>query len=59
MSSMAGHDVLAITLRAIWYYLARSPQAMESLRSEFLPLENEYAPGLPVPYDKLTGLSYL
>ncbi|PLB50941.1 cytochrome P450 [Aspergillus steynii IBT 23096] len=31
---MAGHDVLAITLRAIWYYLAQNPRVAKILRAE-------------------------
>ncbi|KAL9625856.1 MAG: hypothetical protein Q9160_000176 [Pyrenula sp. 1 TL-2023] len=56
---MAGHDVLAITLRAIWYYLARSPKAMKMLRADFQQLEEEYPSNEPVPYEKLSELPYL
>ena len=41
--SMAGHDVLAVTLRAILYYVARSPRIETKLRTELVTLEPQYA----------------
>ncbi|RAL13169.1 cytochrome P450 [Aspergillus homomorphus CBS 101889] len=31
---MAGHDVLAVTLRAMWYFLAQNPPVLQKLRNE-------------------------
>ncbi|KAI0010205.1 benzoate 4-monooxygenase cytochrome P450 [Xylariaceae sp. FL0662B] len=56
---MAGHDVLAVTLRAIMYYLARTPRVAEKLRAELATLEAKYPLPSAIPYAELTKLSYL
>ncbi|KAG8159162.1 hypothetical protein KVR01_010823 [Diaporthe batatas] len=55
----AGHDVLAITLRAIWYYLARNPRVLKKLRSEIETVSTECPPGSVVTYSTASGLEYL
>ena len=57
--SMAGHDVLAVTLRAILYYVARTPRVETKLRTELATLEPQYAVSNRVPYVELVKLSYL
>ena len=57
--SMAGHDVLAVTLRAILYYVARAPRVEKKLRTELATLELHHTLSSSVPYAKLTKLSYL
>ncbi|KAI0865170.1 benzoate 4-monooxygenase cytochrome P450 [Xylaria cubensis] len=52
---MAGHDVLAVTLRAVLYYVARNPRVEERLRAELAVFDE----GHPVAYDELTKLPYL
>ncbi|KAA8565434.1 hypothetical protein EYC84_009294 [Monilinia fructicola] len=56
---MAGHDVLAITLRSIFYYLARTPQVLSKLRREIAPLEEKYPLPQIVPYIEVSHLPYL
>ncbi|KAI0114132.1 benzoate 4-monooxygenase cytochrome P450 [Nemania sp. FL0031] len=51
---MAGHDVLAVTIRAVLYYVARHPHVEEKLRAELMML----GPGT-IPYVELTKLPYL
>ena len=58
-TSIAGHDVLAITLRAIFYYLARSPRVMTKLRDEIASLDNSYTLSEPLPYSEVTNFTYL
>ncbi|KAI0973508.1 benzoate 4-monooxygenase cytochrome P450 [Xylaria arbuscula] len=52
---MAGHDVMAVTLGAVLYYVARNPRVEEKLRHELAVLKK----GQPVAFDKLTKLPYL
>lgn len=56
---MAGHDVLAITLRAIFYYLVKHPLVLSKLKDEIAPLNMEYSPEFTIPYSKLATLPYL
>lgn len=55
---MAGHDVLAITLRAIFYYVAKYPEVSDTLRQEFEGVEEEPDTGT-VSYETLSRLPYL
>lgn len=53
---MAGHDVLAITLRAIIHHLSRNPRVQAALRAEL----NSVTPNADsVPYTTLNSLPYL
>ncbi|KAB8293722.1 hypothetical protein EYC80_009207 [Monilinia laxa] len=56
---MAGHDVLAITLRSIFYYLARTPQVLGKLRKEIAPHEEKYPLPHVVSYIEVRYLPYL
>ena len=56
---MAGHDVLAITLRTIFYHLARTPAAATKLREELQAISPEYPTNVPLPYDVLADCQYL
>jgi cytochrome P450 len=51
---MAGHDVLAVTIRAVLYYVARNSMVEEKLRAELSLL----GPKIP-PYSEITKLPYL
>ncbi|KAK6951538.1 hypothetical protein Daesc_006059 [Daldinia eschscholtzii] len=39
----AGHDVLAITIRAIWYYLSQNPRVLNKLRAEIRSASEGYS----------------
>jgi cytochrome P450 len=56
---MAGHDVLAVTLRAIIYYVARTPRVEEKLRAELRSVYSKCAPQEVVSYEELTRLPFL
>ena len=60
---MAGHDVLAITLRAIWYYLAQNPRVVKNLREEIATARREEGlsddENSQLPYSKASSLPYL
>ncbi|KAI1138396.1 benzoate 4-monooxygenase cytochrome P450 [Hypoxylon sp. FL0543] len=56
---MAGHDVLAVTLRAVLYYVARTPRVEAKLRAELATLGKHYTLSDSVPYAELTKLPYL
>ncbi|KAI1162161.1 benzoate 4-monooxygenase cytochrome P450 [Nemania serpens] len=56
---MAGHDVLAVTLRSVLYHVARAPQVEKKLRSELATLETNYPISVPVPFSALQELPYL
>ncbi|KAI9036750.1 cytochrome P450 [Aspergillus affinis] len=60
---MAGHDVLAITLRAIWYYLAQNPRVVKILREEIATARREEGlsdhEDAQLPYAKASSLPYL
>ncbi|KAL3473779.1 cytochrome P450 [Aspergillus californicus] len=60
---MAGHDLLATTLRATWYYLAQDPAIMRALRAEIAAARQDE--GLTdsdeahLSHDKAASLPYL
>jgi cytochrome P450 len=56
---MAGHDVLAVTLRAILYYLARSPRVEAKLRAELAAIIKDYRSTDAIPYTESSKLPYL
>jgi cytochrome P450 len=56
---MAGHDVLAVTLRAILYYVARSPQVEDKLRAELATIVTHYRSTDTIPYTETLKLPYL
>ena len=56
---MAGHDVLATTLRAIFYYLAQDLRILSVLRSEILNASRDVSLDELLPYQQLTRLPYL
>ncbi|KAI0399660.1 benzoate 4-monooxygenase cytochrome P450 [Xylaria palmicola] len=51
---MAGHDVLAVSIRAVLYYVARNPAVEKRLRAELAA----WGPGT-IPYTELSKLPYL
>ena len=55
--SIAGHDFLAITLRAILYHLYRAPHARQTLLNETFSASNHYS--TPVGYSEVSALPYL
>ncbi|KAI1342698.1 benzoate 4-monooxygenase cytochrome P450 [Xylariaceae sp. FL0016] len=55
----AGHDVLAITLRAIWYYLARNERVLNKLREEIKLACSDLSPGSQLPFSEASKLPYL
>ena len=57
--SMAGHDVLAISLRALFYYLARHKDVKAKLRAELAILNESHPLPKNIPYSKLSKLTYL
>ncbi|KAF1973121.1 benzoate 4-monooxygenase cytochrome P450 [Bimuria novae-zelandiae CBS 107.79] len=56
---MAGHDVLAITLRTLFYHLARRQDVRTKLREELSDTEGDYQLPHHLPYSKLSKLTYL
>lgn len=61
---MAGHDVLAVPLRAMVYHvqvtmLRERLMSMQSFMPSFRPLETGYPDLEPIPYTELTKLSSL
>ncbi|KAF7957208.1 hypothetical protein EAE96_002799 [Botrytis aclada] len=56
---MAGHDVLAITLRSIFSYLARAPIVLDKLRAEISSVESKYPLPALIPYSAVLELQYL
>jgi cytochrome P450 len=56
---MAGHDVLAITLRAIFYFLAKRPHLLSRCRSEFAKLDGQYPHSEAIPYSAIAKLPYM
>ncbi|THV48370.1 hypothetical protein BGAL_0252g00020 [Botrytis galanthina] len=58
-SLMAGHDVLAITLRSVFYYLARTPIVLDKLRAEISSVESKYPLPALIPYSAVLELPYL
>jgi len=56
---MAGHDVLAITLRAVFYYLSKHPSVRSQLRQELQAKGKNYTLSDPLPYAKLEQCPYL
>ncbi|KAI0855798.1 benzoate 4-monooxygenase cytochrome P450 [Xylaria cubensis] len=51
---MAGHDVLAVTIRSVLYYVARHPAVEKKLRAELAILGPKTA-----PFSEITKLPYL
>lgn len=58
-NSMAGHDVLAVTIRAVIYYVARSAQVETRLRVELDSVHSKYALDDDVPFEELNKLPFL
>ncbi|PVI01651.1 cytochrome P450 oxidoreductase [Periconia macrospinosa] len=56
---IAGQHVLAITLRALVYYLAKYPSCLQKLRAEFAEVDAKYALPSMIPYAELSKLPYL
>jgi cytochrome P450 len=56
---MAGNDVLAVTLRSILYYVARTPHVEKKLRAELAAQAEVYKPSEAIPYSTLAKLPYL
>ena len=56
---MAGHDVLAITLRAIVYYLSHNPPVLLRLRREISATESKHDSSKPLPHYAIAELPYL
>jgi cytochrome P450 len=56
---MAGHDVLAVTLRSVLYHVARDPRVEKKLREEIASLDAKYPDTKRVPFSELQELPYL
>ncbi|KAL4966093.1 cytochrome P450 [Aspergillus stella-maris] len=60
---MAGHDVLATTLRAVWYYLAQDPHIMRKLHAEIAAARIQEhlndSDDAHLSYEKAASLPYL
>ncbi|KAI3324021.1 cytochrome P450 oxidoreductase [Xylariaceae sp. AK1471] len=55
----AGHDVLAITLRAVWHYLAQNGHVLKALRAEIEAAAKDTPISSTVPITKISKLPYL
>lgn len=56
---MAGHDVLAISLRAMWYFLAKNPRVLHNLRAELKEAQANVPEGQKLTAQGLSSLPYL
>lgn len=59
VSRVTAHDVLAITLRAILYYLCQNAKARQKLCDEIVQADISGELSIPVRYVEATKLSYL
>lgn len=59
VSRVTAHDVLAITLRAIIYYLCKNVKARQKLCDEIVQADISGELSKPVRYAETTKLSYL
>ncbi|PQE04980.1 Pisatin demethylase protein [Rutstroemia sp. NJR-2017a BBW] len=59
LGNVAAHDVVAITLRTIFYYLAKSPTVYSKLHNEILEAEHEGLLSDPTTYTEVSSLRYL
>ncbi|KAI0902791.1 cytochrome P450 oxidoreductase [Ustulina deusta] len=55
----AGHDVLAITLRAIWYYLCCNKRVLGKLRDEIQLVSDNFPPSSVASFSEISKLPYL
>ncbi|KAF2971588.1 hypothetical protein GQX73_g1920 [Xylaria multiplex] len=55
----AGHDVLAITLRAVWYHLARNTRVLSKLHDEIRLLDQRLPSASILPFSEVSRLPYL
>ncbi|CAJ2510129.1 Uu.00g060290.m01.CDS01 [Anthostomella pinea] len=56
---ITAHDVVAITLRAVVYYLAKDPGVQKKLQKEISDAEAASKLSTPAKYSEITSLSYL
>jgi cytochrome P450 len=56
---VTAHDVVAITLRAVVYYLAKNPDVQEKLQKEISTAVDAQQLSNPSKYTEITGMSYL
>lgn len=56
---MAGHDVLAITLRAILYFLCKNLEVQGKLRREICKATDDYDASVIVPNAVDNNIAYL
>lgn len=59
LTRLTAHDVLAITLRAILYYLCKNPTARQRLYEEILNADVSGGLSKPARYAEVAKLSYL
>jgi hypothetical protein len=57
--SVTAHDVLAICLRSILYYLAKNPDVRRKVRIEIATADKAGQLSNPVRYAETTKLTYL
>jgi hypothetical protein len=56
---VTAHDVVAITLRAVVYYLAKNPAMQEKLQEEISDAADAGNLSNPAKYSEITPLSYV
>ncbi|KAK7993614.1 hypothetical protein PG989_006995 [Apiospora arundinis] len=56
---IAGHDVLAVTLRAVLYYVSRNLSVEQSIRDELSTFKKSYPCSTIISYSELTQLPYM
>jgi hypothetical protein len=56
---VTAHDVVAITLRGIVYYLARHPEVQKKLQKEIIDMAEAGKLSNPSQYSEITTMSYV
>ena len=56
---VTAHDVVAITLRAVVYYLAKNPAMQEKLQKEISAADDAGNLSNPAKYSEITPLSFV
>lgn len=56
---VTAHDVVAITLRGVVYYLARHPEVQKKLQKEIIDMAEAGKLSNPSQYSEITTMSYV
>jgi hypothetical protein len=59
INMLAGADTTAISIKAVFYYVLRTPHAQQRLEEEIMASDFVRQQAIPPAYDEIKGLSYL